>query len=294
VTAQVVRTETLALLAPLGLRFRDVATGALVGDGLVVTAHPVGRRGPAGAAQTSLTGTYVFHQLPGLRAVERSADVASEDAFWGSPPASADFVVNVDDPLGRYQPFSFVATAPWRGLFSLACGSPASPPDDSVPLFPAPTRTLGVPWAAVRADLWDPVLDRGAAGAVLEVTEPDGAVYRGLADGAGRVLVPLRYPQPFAPGFASASAFSAVSSGLPLVSRAWSLTVRVLYAASAHAVPAFPDICERLAQPEATAWADESRTTPLTEARLDFGRDVVLRTRAGQSPLSTLHVTATP
>jgi hypothetical protein len=291
VSPSVVVTETLSLLAPLGIRFRDVATGVLVVDGLTVTAQAAGPTPPT-SAQLSLTGTYVFHRLPGLDAIERSDDVASENAFWASPPVSGEFVVSVDDPFGRYQPFSFVARAPWRGLFSLPCGSPSSPPGDSVPLFPAPTHTVGGPLAAVRAEMWDPIHGKGAAGALLEVTEPDGAVFRGVADSDGRVLVPMHYPQPFAAGFASASEFSAVSSGLPVVNRSWPLTIRVFYAAPGSVTPAFPDICTLLAQPEATAWADEARTTPLTDARLDYGREVVLRTRAGQDPLSTLHVTA--
>jgi hypothetical protein len=289
--------DRVTLVAPLGVRFRDVVSGASVGDGLAVRGRALAPDSPWRQAAPSLTGTYVFHGLPGLGTAQRGE---GDEEFWRHWGAAADFLVEVRDLRGRYQPFSFEAAAPWRGFFSPPCLvgslasplSPASPPDDEqVPLFPTTAYPPDGLNAVVRAELWDPDLRRPAAWAVLEVTDPDGTVARGVSDVDGRVVVFLPVPSPFAPGTEAASTFSATSS-LPLGKRTFPLSLRFRYEAL-DPTRSSPDLCAVLGQSPATAWADQGRTAELAEERLEPGRDLILRTSAAGLPLSTVHITPT-
>ena len=72
-------------VAPLGVRFRDVVTDTLVGDGLSVTVYPAAAPARRVTAQANRSGVYVVHHAPGLRAFEQGA---GDSAFWAdaAPP----------------------------------------------------------------------------------------------------------------------------------------------------------------------------------------------------------------
>lgn len=269
--------EVVTRVTPLGMRFRDVATGHTVRDGLAVVVGGI-------PAILNPSDVFVFAGLPGLRRTEQGD---GEPPFWANPPQTATYPAQVADLQSRYQPFSFTATAPYRGLFDLPCADdiqspplspPASPPEPeppAVPLFSAPARAIPPGMAAVRAEVTEAATGDPAAFAVLEVDAgPGGPHGRGFADDQGRVLVILGYPRP--------------PSGLGIAPRSieaatWTLNIAVRYAAGAASGP-YPDLCQVLGQPPAVALATRSPDTPLSTGQLAFGQDLVLAT-AGETVL---------
>jgi hypothetical protein len=223
-------------------------------------------------------GVFVLAGVPGLALAEHGA---GDDAYWADPPAQTIVTVDVDDSRGRFLPFSFDADLPARGMFELACGSPPGA-DGPIVLFSSAARPVPAGCAVVRADLWDADADAPAAWALLEVQPPGLPPARGLADARGRVAVVFPYPEPSgldgSPPSLERRALSAQS---------WTVQLRAFAAAQADPVPARPDLCTVLTQPEATLLAGESPATPLTDATLDYGRELVLRT----SPQSVLVLT---
>ena len=164
-------------------------------DGLVVHALAASASHRPIAATRSSAGAYAFHSLPGLH----SAEYPDERVV---PVESRDYVVTVEDRLGRYLPVAFGLKLPlgYRGLFVdgglTSSGSPPSPPDGTGPgayLFSAPSRSVPPNMAPVRADLLDATTGRPAGHAVLEI-EIGGLRSFGLADDQGRVLVLLPFP----------------------------------------------------------------------------------------------------
>jgi hypothetical protein len=279
--------EVITRVTPLGIRFRDQATGHGVRDGLSVQVGGVdGIPNP--------TDVFVFSGLPGLRASEQGG---GEPGFWLSPPVTGSYGAQVLDLLGRYQPFSFELDAPYRGLFELPCAlesppespltsppssppasRPTSPPEleaPAVPLFSAPARPAVPGMAAVRAEIHESATGDPAAFAVLEVDAGAGGPRgRGFTDDQGRALVILPYPRP--------------PNGLGIAPRsieaaAWTLNVRVRYARGAATGP-FPDICSVLGQPTAVALSTRMPQAPLSTGQLAFGQDLVLAT-AGENVL---------
>lgn len=255
-------------VTPLGLRFRDTVTGETVSDGLVVS-HPVTRPPGRASALVTPSGFFAASGFPGLRAAELGA---GDDAYWDDPPATGRYEIEVHDTLGRFHSFRFEAELPARGLFQLACVESYSPPlgDGAVPLFSTPARTVPGGLGVLRADLWDADADAPAAWAVLEVTPDGGETVVGLADARGSVAVILPYPEP------TALEASPPSRRLSLAEQTWSLDLRVLYE-PASPVPALPDLCDVLGQSEATLVADDSPPAALTNATLEFGRELVVR-----------------
>jgi hypothetical protein len=267
----VIVSERLTYVAPLGVRLLDPATSRPFADGLLV--HAGGRQLFANHA-----GVFVLTGVPGLGAAERGT---GDEAYWDDPPARTTVTVEVDDPRGRFLPFSFDADLPARGAFELHCGSPPGT-DGPIVLFSSAARAVPAGCAVVRADLWDAHADAAAAWALLEVQAPGLPVARGLADDRGRVAVVFPYPEP-----------SGLDGSPPSLERRaladqnWTLQLRAFAAPHVDPVPTRPDLCTVLTQPEATLLAGASPATPLTEATLDYGRELVLRT----SPQSVLVLT---
>jgi hypothetical protein len=273
----VVAVEVITRVTPLGISFRDVASGRTVRDGLAVS---VG--GVTGIPNPS--NVFVFYGLPGLRASQQGD---GEPPFWLSPPAIRTYPAQVVDLTGSHQWFSFTVEAPHRGLFELPCtldspptSPPSSPPEPAgagpaVPLFPTVARAVPPGMAAVRAEIHEAATGTAAAFAVLEVdTGPGGPSGRGFADENGRVLVILAYPRP--------------PSGLGITPRSieralWTLNVSVRYSPGAVTGP-FPDICTVLDQPPAVPLAARGPDVPLITGQLAFGQDLILET-AGQNVL---------
>ena len=111
-TTSVLVLDRIALTAPFGVRFWDVASGAPESGDLAVMAFPDSYPELRTAATRSPGGVYSFSGLPGLRQAENGA---GDDAFWSAPPAAVPYTMQVSDPLLRYLPFQFSATLPHRG-----------------------------------------------------------------------------------------------------------------------------------------------------------------------------------
>lgn len=284
--------DRLTSVAPLGLRFHDAATGGAVGDGLSVSAYPLGQPKAARVLSPNRSGVFILHHAPGLRTVENGT---GDDDYWTNLPPKKDFVVEVRDDQNRFVSFQFVAALPNRGIYEWhepVAGSPPSPAK-SVPLYSSPARATSSGLAVVRADLWDPTRGpRGseAAFAVLELYDNDRFVARGIADQKGHVALMFPYPAPIR--FAPSSPISPLGSppraaGPALTDQVWTFRVRALYAIQSPPQPlsndALPDLRAVLLQPEAKLWANEAQTDQLLEVAVQFGQPLILRSR----PLST-------
>src|SRR5215213_4832388 len=131
---QIVGRQTL--VAPLGLRFRDAATGATVSQGLRVTLYPTSNPSRRTQAFVNNTGVYVAHRAAGLRETEMGA---GDEEFWDAPPSSAPFTVEVIDEERRYLPYSFPASLPLKGIrtwtWPLAEATSRQPPEPVASLF---------------------------------------------------------------------------------------------------------------------------------------------------------------
>ncbi|HLM58800.1 MAG TPA: hypothetical protein VK422_22040 [Pyrinomonadaceae bacterium] len=107
--------ETQSILAPLGVRFRDAVTGALIETGLRVKVYPTANPSRVSDAIPNRSGTYVVHKAAGLHHITRGA---GDDNFWRSLPPGQQFTAEVFDERGDYLPLSFQLRLPVRGLFT--------------------------------------------------------------------------------------------------------------------------------------------------------------------------------
>jgi hypothetical protein len=170
------------------------------------------------------------------------------------------------------------AELPTDGLLSIPCGSPPlSPPDEEsrfLPLFSRPDRTVPPGTAVVRARLLHEADLTPAAYAALEVVpRPGAAPVRGIADERGEVAVLFSYPPPS--GFTGSPP---AGTKRPLASTTWTVTVDAFLprAASPPQEGELPDLCTLLDQSPATLLTATSPPMGLTEATLEYGRELVL------------------
>jgi len=284
--------DRLTMVAPLGLRFHDTTTGAVVGDGLSVWAYPVGRPTAKRPAIANRRGVYVLHHGYGLR--ERENGDGSR-AYWDHPdPPNKDFVIEVTDEQQRFLPFQFTASLPVEGIFKwdVSLDSPLTA-RTTIPLFSATARTVVSGMAVIRADLWDTSTDAPAASAVIEAFTAGKFLGRGVADEAGRIAVIFPYPTPlsFAPASPLGSPLGSppVATSPPLTEQEWPLELRAFYT-PVRPVTSPPDLIEAtlpdlrftLSQPAATLWAD-AELTEILETNLRFGRELILKSRPSPS-----------
>ena len=285
---EIITLDRLTIVAPLGLRFHDASTGALVGDGLVVWVYPVGKPTARRRAIANRKGVYVLHHAYGLRKSDPD-------------PPNKDFVIEVNDEQRRFQPFQFTASLPAEGIFKWD----ASPVTErtTIPLFSSPAQTVPSGMAVLRADLWDTSIDGPAAWAVIEVFTAGKFIGSGIADEAGRVAVVFPYPAPLP--FASVSppdsplSSPPIATSPPLTEQVWPLELRALYTPDRPVVsppdfaddagPVLPDLRFTLSQPAATLWADAEQTEILEQTNLRFGRELILKsTTAPDSPRASV------
>ena len=109
--------ERQTLVAPLGLRFRDAATGEFVLGGLSVAVYPNDNPESRATAFVNNSGVYVVRHADGLRDAEFGA---GDDAFWDAPPPKRNFTVEVTDTEGRFLPYTFQTALPVRGIHTWA------------------------------------------------------------------------------------------------------------------------------------------------------------------------------
>src|SRR5688500_17506331 len=194
--------DSLTIVAPLGIRFHDAATGDFVVDGLNVDIYKPGKPANKVHAVANPSGVYVVHHAPGVISIEHGKGDA---APWSNLPPKTGAVVAVSDVARRFQPFQVVVQLPERGFFNWASPLAVSPPDveASIPLYSSPVRNVPAGMAVLRADLWDSSRNGPAAWAVLEAYINSQLVARGIADDQGRIA--LIFPQPAPRPFTSTS-----------------------------------------------------------------------------------------
>jgi len=232
----VIVIESITSVAPLGVRFWDEITGSVIRDGFSVTAYTVAGSvrkvqtlvdnrqvvsvlAPRVQAFPNRLGVYVLRNLPGLRAAENGEG----DANYWAKVQTRSFVIEVVDTFRRYQPFSFAANLPARGLFSLNCMPVSSPPNamlSSVLLYSAPGRLAPGAMAVLHADLWDLDANIPAAWAVLEAQIAGQAPVRGFADLYGHTVLIFPLPEPINAALSSPGAPLGTTT-VPLTQQEW-------------------------------------------------------------------------
>ena len=296
--------ERLTMVAPLGLRFHDAATGAFVASGLSVTVYPANNSARRVEAFVNRSGTYVLHHAPGLRAFEGGA---GDENFWNNLPPSQPYVVEVVDLERRFQPFRFEAELPSaRGLFNWLPPfepSPPSPPAamKSVPLYSAPARRLDSGMAIIRADLWNPVRRAPAARAVLEAWMGGALQARGISDERGSIALIFPYPKPSDAPLSSPDESPPVNKNVPLLEQAWELTLDAGYAPASPpaTTPSLPDLratLDQLNAPPAKLWIDFAAQEELASVTLRYGQELILKSQDSNTvsppaPQSVLFIT---
>jgi hypothetical protein len=268
--------DRVTLVAPLGLRFWDPpVSGSAVGEGLNVHAAPADDPQRRIRAFVNPSGIHVFRDLPGLREFEHGTGDA---AFWAGHPPRLEFIVEVEDRTRQFQPFSFRVRLPVRDLLVWERDVSGSPPQPiaAVPLFSTPNRAVPGGFAVIRAELWDEVTGAPASWAMVDALLPASPPVRGLADRDGRVAVIFPYPEPPDEAFGSPPGSPPHGAGLSMFSQSWEVELRVYYAPSRQPAVA-PDLGDAFMQPEATLWADSTRTRPLGTGVLQFGRELIVR-----------------
>ena len=247
--------EEVTIVTPLGVKFRDETTLALVADDLVVTLHPEGLPELKTRGVMNRSGVFVFATLPGMSDVERGR---GDEAFWATQPPRFAFVLEVTDRAGRFLPFAYSLQLPVRHLLAEPAGS-LPEQADGLRLFSAPSRESVEAMAIVRAEIVDIVHHEPAAWALVEA-KTEANFVRGLADARGRVMLALPYPRPqivlgSVPG----------NGGRDFRQQAWNVDLTIRYARR-DPVPDRPDLEDILTQPIATT----------TSAIIRFGQELQL------------------
>ena len=290
--------ERVVRVAPLGIRFFDPATGRHVSE-LVVRARPILR--PAADPLplfANPSGVFALNSgVPSVREFEISRATLGPDAdFWSNFPAPAAYRLTVSDPLERFLPFTLTVDVPTLGLFvwHSGIGSPIEAlegqPVGDPPLFSAPWRATPEGMAVLRADLHDPIAQRAAAWAIVEVRYAGKLLGRGMASDGGQVVVFFPYPAPlgFLPESPPGGPPSPPGAG-SLWEQTWPVAIRVAYAPASVAPPSGSVVdlgvaVAQLSAAPAAVWADVARTTLLDGATLRFGEDLILRSAPTSPP----------
>jgi hypothetical protein len=283
--------ERVVRPAPIGLRFRDAATGLPVGEGLRVTVTSL--RNPSRHATLAVNGSGVFyaHRFPGF-----SDRILAETDDWSA--LAQPCLVEVEDPAGRFLPLRVALDLPVRGLIDWPFWDAlpqeplahwrdnASPPQimpQALPLFSAPGRLAPAPLAEIRCQL---IGDDGAPAAWALLSAAHGGVVRslGAADADGRVVLFFPYPERPRPSLAS--------SPPAITDFRWSIELAGYWDHLDPAVP--PELAALLGQldhPRTLFASTVSPPDPLPPQLLSFGRPLVLRTETG-GPSSCLVMAA--
>jgi hypothetical protein len=272
--------KRLVLPAPLGLRFRDVATGLPVMGDLEVIVTSI--RNPARTASLAVNGRGVWYarRFPGL-----SDATLAGTSDWTALRQPCRVVVN--DPAGRFLPLEVVLDLPvrgivnWPGWAALPHGplapfvdaDSASPPvvsRDALPLFSSPGRVSPAPLAEIRCQLQRDD-GRPAAWALLAASHGGRVRAIGQADAEGRVVLFFAYPERPRPSLAT--------SPPTITDFRWSLELAAYWnGLDPKETPEFGEVMAQLAHPRTLFEATVSPPQPLPSQLLSFGRPLVLRT----------------
>jgi hypothetical protein len=307
------------LIAPLGVKFWDVASGVYVSSGLSVRAYPDGDSLRATEARLNRSGTYVLHHASGLREFELGVGGGE---LTDSLPARRRFTVEVKDNERRFLPFAFEAELPCKGLFrwnAPAERAPLDPPGNlSVPLYSTMLHPAPAGMAALRAEIYEASTEeidgvrsrRPAAWAMLEARNEGLLLGRGIADEQGRVQLIFAYPPPHDSHISSPlSPPGAFATGQPFLKQTWAIQLQAFYelvpqlsppsplTLSGEAGRALPLLNQLLHQQPANLFLDEEQTEPVMEVTLMYGSKVFVHPSSSNvgsppdpTPLSTLFV----
>lgn len=277
--------DRFSRIAPLGLRLRDVATGRIVNDDLVVTAGATGEW-PTGLIRNG-RGVWIASRLPALRDADLDPDA-------GSVPTRR-YALAIDDPRGDFLPLRLEVTLPRRGLFTwdgwsglpsaplapLRDAPGGNPCPDALPLFSSPARAAPAGHAAIRGQLQR--ADTGGPAAWTLVAAAQGGQVRGLglSDAEGRFAVFLPWPEwPRAnlPALSPPSPPGSPPAPSP-AEPSWTVTVTAYSSLlSPLRVPSLPEALGQLASPRELFASTQSPSEPLAPQQLQFGRPLILRT----------------
>lgn len=270
--------ERVVRPAPIGLRFRDVATGVFVGEGLRVTVTSA--RNPARRATLDVNGSGVWyaHRFPGF-----SDAVLASTPDWDT--LQQPCLVEVDDPSGRFLPLRVEIDLPHRGLVDwpgwsslpqdllAPLANNESPPaisPEALPLFSSAARSAPAPLAEMRCQL---LRDDGGPAAWALLTASHAGTVRaiGQADGEGRAVLFFAYPERPRPSLAT--------SPPAITDFRWSIELAAYWNDLDPArPPEFADLMAQLDHPRTLYASTVSPPEPLPSQLLSFGRSLVLRT----------------
>jgi hypothetical protein len=275
--------ERVAITCPLGVRFLDSATNAIIGDDLLIEAYPAANQERRVEAVPNRSGAWAFHGLPGLREFEYSAN---DDERWTPEPPKRRFVVELIDVQGRFLPSQFALEAPARVLsMGDEFGSPLSLSMRTVTLFSGPARPVPGGLAVVRAQIFEDGGNTPAAWALVEVSATvlnRTVSAQGVADSEGRLALIFPYPEP-----ANVSLGSPVANGPQLLSQqTWTLIFRAWHTFDPKPGD-FVDLDRVLglaARTPDNLWDDGSPFIPFTAAELVFGRELIVPVRLPGDP----------
>lgn len=286
----VLSIEKLSLAAPLGLCFHDAATGERVNDGLNVAVYPATETTEKHRryAVPNRSGVFVLHKAYGLKNFPFGAGDAE---FWSGNQPSKSYIVEVFDVEKRFQSVQFSVNLPVRGIYQWESVPPVASPNKklpSIPLYSAPTRKNPGAMSIIRAELRQ--IDRTpASSAILEARFNGGLIARGIADREGRVALMFPTPAPTSNPIVSPPENSAPTS---LAEQKWILDLTVKYQPSVFQFSPplvaetdagnLTDLRLALAQANGKLWADAEQTEEFQTAVLQFGKELILRSRATQ------------
>lgn len=275
--------EPISRVTPLGLRFWDSATNAVVDDGLTVIAYPVGQPWHAQKSLVNPSGVHVLQDLYGLRELESGT---GDKAYWDglTTDKRRDFILEVEDSLNRFLPFACRVKLPVQGLLRLQDILPLEagnvvalepqklklePTALVLPLFSNPARRVPAGMTAIRASLHNQISNAPAAWAALEVLLGNDltVLARGFADANGQVQVFMPYPK--LPDQINPSA---------LGKHSWLLKIRIAYTPvqdiSSLSAQKIPDLYKQFTQ---------TLNPNLIEQTLEFGHELILKTPGSSS-----------
>jgi len=305
--------ERQTSIAPLGVKFWDVSTGAHVSEGLQVIAYPDGHHLHFTKALPNRSGAYVLHHAWGLRPFELGLGNAP---FPESPPATRRYTIVVNDENRRLLPVRFAADLPTVGFFRWSLtrpGTPFEPLDGSVPLYPSAARMFAAGTAVLRAELYEsrPEIINGvrvlrpAAWAMMEARFNGRLLGRGIADEQGRIAVVFAYPPPRDSIRSSGSPpVNAVTARVPFLKQEWTIQLQAFYEPTVLSPSPgplvspgredLPELSRIFEQSPANLFLDDAETQPITDVNLRYGPDVLVPPAVGSpldpTPLSILFV----
>ncbi len=279
--------EEFSIVAPLGVCFHDTTTGERVADGLSISAYPVnsGVWKNKTALRPNRFGVYALQKIKGSEAFSNGK---GNDEFWNNNPPENSYVIEVSDIEQRFLSFRFSVELPVKGIYKWE-NVPVSSPNkilQSIPLYSAPTRKTSGGMSVVRAQLREIGGDVPASNSVLEARFDGSLVARGISGDDGQIV--LIFPS-LAPQSAPLASPPAASRRVLLAEQQWNLDLTIKYQPNIFQTSPpethgsreekLPDLRLALAQAEGTLWADDRQTEELETAVLQFGRELVLRSR---------------